>query len=103
MKNAPKSNQFVYTPQADSRITDLRVWMVRHVITFRALGKVMGGITGNGAHKALRGERMPVAQHNALLEFGVPTHLLPVGQDLPRGRRPMSTSGSTHTNIAASA
>jgi hypothetical protein len=80
-------NQLSDTVQhADPRILDLRVWMIRAGMTFQKLGRALGGITPGGVHHLLKAERIPVARHKQLLDLGVPAHLLPRAQDVPKGR-----------------
>jgi transcriptional regulator with XRE-family HTH domain len=84
MQFTPNANRLLLAPQEDSRLIDLRIWMLRHGVTYSYLGNAMG-ITGNGVMKLLRGERMPVARHRELLELGLPFHLLPMPLDVPAG------------------
>jgi hypothetical protein len=89
MQIAHESNQLLPVAQADPRVLDLRVWMVRNQVTFTQIGKALGGITGNAVLRMLKAERIPVTRQRELLAFGVPSHLLPPAQDVRRGRRPV--------------
>jgi hypothetical protein len=86
MEIASNRNQLAQSTQA-ARIVDLRVWMVRNGITYAELGRRLGGITGNAVQQMLGSERIPSVRHTALLGLGVPGHLLPVAQDVPRGKK----------------
>lgn len=88
MKITSHDNQLATASQGDTRLMDLRVWMVRNGVTYVMLGAALGGITGTAVQQLLKGDRMPVARHSALLDWGVPEHLLPPAQDVPRGRNP---------------
>jgi len=67
---------------------DLRVWMIRNRTTFPKIGKALGGITGNGVQQLLKGKRISTTRHKELLNFGIPAHLLPPAEDVPKGRPP---------------
>jgi hypothetical protein len=82
------NNQLSFAPQADSRIIDLRVWMLRNGITFPMLGKLLGGITGSAVQQLLARDCISLSRHKEFLALGVPGHLLPPARDIPRGRRP---------------
>jgi hypothetical protein len=80
--------------QEAERILELRVWMVRHGITWVDLGRAMTGlqgrpVTGNAALKALTQPRMPVANHRSISETypDLPLDLLPVPLNVPCGRK----------------
>jgi len=91
MQTASSANQLSGTPQdgsRDSRVTDLRVWMLRNGLTFASMGKALGGITGNAVQQLLKQDRISVVRHKEFIDFGVPAHLLPPAQDVPRGRPP---------------
>lgn len=88
MQTTSETNQLSCSPQADSRWIDLRVWMVRNGLTYVKIGKALGGVTGNGVQQLLQAERISLARHKELIDFGVPAHLLPPAKDVPVGRPP---------------
>lgn len=90
MQITSETNQLSDVPQENLRIVDLRVWMIRNKVTFPVLGKFLGGITGSAAEQLLKADRISVSRHKEFLDFGVPAHLLPPAQDVPRGRRPLN-------------
>ncbi|MDR2488212.1 MAG: XRE family transcriptional regulator [Desulfovibrio sp.] len=90
MKTNSESNQLSHAAQADPRMLDLRVWLIRRGLTYVALGKAMGGITGNAVQCLLQQDRIPIARHTQFVELGVPSHLLPPAMDVRRGRPAVS-------------
>ena len=90
MQTALEANRFPASRQAR-----LRVWMLLHGVTFVQMGRHMTGlsgraVTGDAVQKALRQDRMPVANHEALRRAypDLPPDLLPLPQDVPPGRKP---------------
>jgi hypothetical protein len=90
MESAFDNNQLSPKPQADSRLVDLRVWMLRNGVTFPKIGKALGGITGAAVQQMLKSKRISFARHKDLTDFGVPSHLLPPADDVRRGRPAVS-------------
>lgn len=88
MQTSHRSNQLSNVPQADPRMVDLRVWMFRSGVTFEQIGKALGGISGWAVHKSLKADRISHARHKEFTDFGIPAHLLPPAQDVPKGRTP---------------
>ena len=86
MKNMINANQLWEPPQADERFVELRVWMVRNGESFPQIGKALGGLTGVRARSLLMADRISVDRHKKLVAYGIPTHLLPLAVDVPRGR-----------------
>lgn len=91
METTFDSNQLSHGQQADPRLLDLRVWMIRNGLTFPKIGKALGGITGSAVHQMLKAHRISFERHRELMDFGVPGHLLPPAQDVRRGRRPVKS------------
>ena len=85
MQLASDTNQLLPVPQAASRYTDLRVWMLRNNVSCAGLGRSMGGITGNAVQQLLKGERISSARHAEFIALGLPKELLPPAVDVPRG------------------
>lgn len=86
MQTTSETNQLYTAPQADPRMLDLRVWMLRNGVTYPQMGQALGGITGNAVQQLLKGERISTARHQDFLRLGVPAHLLPAPRDIRRGR-----------------
>lgn len=86
MNNTFNANQLCKSPQADERFVELRVWMVRKGESFPQIGKALGGLTGVRVRTLLMSDRISVDRHEKLVAYGIPTHLLPPGVDVPRGR-----------------
>lgn len=65
-------------------------WMTTHEVTFVAMGKVLGEITGAAVSKMLRQKRMPVKQHQALTQAypDLPVEFLPEPRNVRRGPKP---------------
>ena len=83
MRSTPDDNK----TQLERQLA-LRQWMLTKGITFVAMGKAIG-MTSAGVSKSVRGERMRVLTHRALVErVGVPAHLLPTPLDIPSGPKP---------------
>lgn len=83
MTFSPDHNQTHWDRQAE-----LRVWMIRNKVTFVQLGVVMGNVTASAVQKSVRRPHMPVRNHKALVEFGVPAELLPPPLNVPSGPKP---------------
>lgn len=69
----------------------LREWMASaEGRTFKRFGEVMGGITGEGAKKLLRGPRMPVKRYQQLVAAfpDIPLEFLPEPRDVLSGPKP---------------
>ncbi|WP_455784337.1 helix-turn-helix domain-containing protein [Bilophila wadsworthia] len=63
------------------------IWMKRNRCTVSRLAEV-AGVTVSSLSRALRNSTMPVAQHQALVDFGVPAELLPRPFNRKPGPRP---------------
>lgn len=69
-----------------------KLWMERTGNTLKRLAEV-AGVTSSALSRTLRRPTMPVAQHQTLVEFGVPQELLPRPFNQkpgPRPRRPVA-------------
>lgn len=88
MQITSDANQLSAIPQAGSRYVNLRVWMVLNDRTFPQFGRALGGITANAVRLLCKQERISHSRHKELLACGIPAHLLPPAQDVPRGRPP---------------
>lgn len=89
MKLNQQSNEYPFLSQAGgfNRHRELRVWMMLHDVTLSQLARAMG-ITPSAASVALKKERIGVYKYNVLVEFGIPSHLLPKAEDVRRGPKP---------------
>ena len=96
MQSTPESNRIsAPTQDSDARMRELRAWKAKNGVTWDDMGQHMKNvkgqpITGNAVQKALRGVRIPVRHHKALVaaypELG--DGLLPVPQDVLPGPKP---------------
>ena len=86
MQTTSHDNQLLMPSQVDSRILDLRVWMVRKGVNFSTIAQALGGITRNAVRQMLTAERISTVRHQELTAFGIPGHLLPPAQDVRLGR-----------------
>lgn len=85
-------NLYILTPDEKRKL-----WMDRTGNTLRRLAEV-AGVTPSALSRTLRRPTMPVAQHRALVEFGVPPELLPRPYDQrpgPRPHRPVAESSAS--------
>ena len=71
----------------DVRYQNLRAWMDKYDITFRAIGEHLG-LTEGAVRSYLKRTCMPVRYHEKLLPLGFPVDLLPEARDVPRGPKP---------------
>ncbi len=76
---------------AKERMKRLRFWKLENGVTFVEMGKHMtalkgSSVTGSAVIKSLEGERMPVANHAALLRAypDLPVELLPRPENISR-------------------
>ena len=91
MRTASHANETVkQIQQGNIRAADLRRWMYLNNVTFKDLGRIMGGISREAAIMSLRGERMPVRHHRAITKAypDLPVQFLPEPRDIPMGPRP---------------
>ena len=89
MEIASETNQLLSAPQADSRVVELRVWMIRNGETYPKIGKALPKpITGSAVEQLLKAERISVDRHGEFKKYGIPESLLPPAQDVPKGRPP---------------
>ncbi len=86
MEITTNANQFSTGAQDNKRFLKFRAWMILNHQTFLQIGAYLGGISGNAVTKHLRASRIPTRLHSALIEYGVPSHLLPPAKDVRRGR-----------------
>ena len=68
------------------------IWMKRNGCTVKRLA-AEAGVTATVLSRTLRNPPMPVAQHQALVAFGVPPECLPKPQNKKPGPRPSSFDG----------
>lgn len=84
------------TTMSFSNLSDLtmdekrEIWLKRNGCTVKRLAEV-AGVTVSVLSRTLRNPTMPVAQHQALVQFGVPSEFLPQPLDKKRGPRPSAT------------
>lgn len=70
------------------RRQDLRIWLIEHETTFKALADTIG-IKSPTLDAHLNKLTMPVAHHKKLVQtFKIPLNILPEPKDLRRGRKP---------------
>lgn len=69
-----------------TRLERLIIWMRRNRINFSGIGESLG-ITRMSASRLCKAERIPRERHRALVRLGIPTELLPVAEDVKRGRK----------------
>lgn len=79
----------------EERLLQLKVWKLRNKVSWVAMGKHMTGlkgepVSGPAVQKALEGDRMPVANHEALLKAypDLPRELLPRAEDAVKTYNP---------------
>lgn len=87
MENRTNSCINLYTLTPDEK---RKIWLKRNGYTMTNLAKV-AGVTVSALSRTLRNPTMPVAQHQALVDFGVPPELLPQPLDRRPGPRPTFT------------
>ena len=89
------------TTMSFSNLSDLtmdekrEIWLKRNGCTVKRLAEV-AGVTVSVLSRTLRNPTMPVAQHQALVQFGVPSEFLPHPLDKKRGPRPSATLPAYH-------
>lgn len=73
----------------ENRREALRIWLIANKITFVELGKCFG-MTASGVSQAVSYDRMKVEYHNALVEYGIPSELLPRAEGVSLGPKPQA-------------
>ena len=66
------------------------IWLKRNGCTVKRLAEV-AGVTVSVLSRTLRNPTMPVAQHQALVQLGIPSEFLPQPLDKKPGPRPSAT------------
>lgn len=80
---------FINLPQL-SKNEKREIWLKRREITLEALAKLVG-IKTAAISRNLRNDTMPVEQHKALVDYGLPAEILPDPMDQKRGPKPRKT------------
>ncbi|MDL2306613.1 hypothetical protein LJC48_01100 [Desulfovibrio sp. OttesenSCG-928-C06] len=78
-------NQLSDKPQDASRLTDLRVWMIRNNMSYGDIARSFG-VSRSAVQAMVSRPRISSQRHQQLRELGIPEHLLPPVVDVPRGR-----------------
>ena len=95
----PHTTRILDTQNATTVFSDLsdltadekrEIWLKRNGCTVKRLAEV-AGVTVSVLSRTLRNPTMPVAQHQALVQFGVPSEFLPQPLDKKPGPRPSAT------------
>ena len=71
-------------PLPDDRRQALKIWLFANGLSVSSLARILD-ITPSALQQALGRDRMPVRNHQALIDAGIPAHLLPHPQDIRPG------------------
>ena len=74
-------------PLPDDRRQALKIWLFANGLSVSSLARTLD-ISPSALQQALGRDRMPVRNHQALIDAGIPAHLLPHPQDVRPGPRP---------------
>jgi len=74
-------------PLPDDRRQALKIWLFANGLSVSALARILD-ITPGALQQALSRDRMPVRNHQVLIDAGIPAHLLPHPRDIRPGPRP---------------